>query len=187
MILLLSGGLDSVVLLYELINQGISVRALLFSYGQRHRRELFWASYHCERVKITRKTFEIPTLPGSSLTDVDAPGVVVPNRNAIFLSLAANYAVQVGETTVAYGANKDDGKVFADCRPAFVAAFNELLDAAGVEVEIVAPFITKTKREIAERAKILGVSPEESWSCYAGGNEPCGECLACQQRAAALK
>lgn len=175
---LLSGGLDSVTMLYDMHGKGERVHALLFDYGQKHVQELQWAKHHCHRLKIIYTTSDIPQLHGSELTDGKG-GVVVPNRNCIMLSLAVNLAVSAGARTVTYACNADDEAVFPDCRIAFVRAFNEMLQSQEIPVKIQAPYINKSKRWIAKRARELDIPIHETWSCYRGGQKPCGACPAC--------
>jgi len=183
---LLSGGLDSTVMLYDLQEQGCKIHCVLFDYKQRHAQELNWARHHCNRLGILFTTIDIPELRGSELTD-GMGGVVVPNRNAVLLSLAVNVAVASNAELVTYGCNKDDAKMFPDCRSEFVKAYNEMLKAAEIDVQICVPYIEKSKWEIADIGRQLDVKFEETWSCYRGGIQPCGECVACVKRAEALK
>lgn len=175
-ILLLSGGLDSVTLLYALHNEGCRVHALIFDYKQRHVQEVQWAKEHCRRLGILYTMMELPELGG--LTE---QSWIVPNRNAVFISIAVNVACQAGADTVAIGCNQEDADYFPDCREDFIAAMNQAVKAAGYEMEIVAPFLYRTKGWILGCAKEHGVKPNEIWTCYKGGAEPCGECPACQK------
>lgn len=183
---LLSGGFDSVVMLYDLHTQGHKVHCVLFDYKQRHVQELLWAKHHCHRLDVMFTTMEIPQLKGSELTD-DKGGVVVPNRNCILLALAVNVAVSAGADTVTYACNKDDESLFPDCRTAFIQLFNTMLTTQKVNVEVCAPYIDKKKWEIMDLGRQLGVNFDETWSCYRGGDKPCGRCHACLVREEALK
>lgn len=182
---LLSGGIDSVVMLYDLQQQGHNIHCALFDYKQRHAQELLWAKHHARRLNLLFTTFDVPQLRGSELTD-GSGGVVVPVRNAIFLSMAVNLAVAAGAETVTFAANKDDEALFPDCRMAFVQTFNNMLTTAGLKVEVCAPYIDKPKVWIVGLGRELGVNFSETWSCYKGGLQPCGECEACKKREAAL-
>lgn len=182
---LLSGGMDSTVLLYDLVAQSHSVHCVLFHYEQEHFKELDYAKRQCERLKVLFTVLCLPQLRGSSLTD-GAGGVVVPYRNAAFLSLAVNLAVAARAEAVTYACNADDHATFPDCRPAFVDAMNAAVKAAGYDVEICAPYIDKPKAWIARLGADLRVPLGDTWSCYRGGPFPCGQCPACQQRKAAL-
>jgi 7-cyano-7-deazaguanine synthase len=182
---LLSGGLDSVVLLHDLHNQGHKVHCVLFDYKQRHIQELNWARHHCHLLGVIFTTIELPQLRGSELTD-GTGGVIVPNRNAIFLSLAVNIAVAAGADEVTFAANKDDEAMFPDCRMAFVQTFNNMLTTAGVQVQVCGPYLDRAKVWIVGLGREMGVKFSETWSCYRGGIQPCGECEACRKRESSL-
>lgn len=182
---LLSGGIDSVVMLYDLHQQGCIIHCALFDYKQRHVQELQWAKHHCHRLNLMFTCIEVPQLRGSVLTD-GSGGVIVPNRNAIFLSLAVNLAMDARAEAITFAANKDDEAMFPDCRMAFVQAFNSMLTNAEVPVEVCAPYINKSKAWIVGLGQELGVQFNETWSCYKGGVQPCGKCEACKKRDAAL-
>lgn len=184
-ILLLSGGLDSTTLLYDLHRQGVYVHSLIFDYGQRHMREVGFARYHCDLLKLPFTIVELHRIKGlfqhSALTD-GAGSVIVPNRNAVFLNIAASIAMSAGAETVCIGCNADDAENFPDCTPHFIDAVQTTLMRASVPVEIAAPYINKTKHEIAAFAKAFSLEVEMTYSCYEGYSEPCGKCLACQKR-----
>lgn len=182
---MLSGGLDSVVLLYDLHQQGHKIHCVLFDYKQRHVQELNWAKHHCHRLDKLFTTIEIPQLRGSVLTD-GSGGVVVPNRNAVMLSLAVNLAVEAKAEIVTFAANQDDAENFPDCRKAFVDAYNATLKAAEIPVEVCAPYLNHPKWAVVQIGGDMGVKFSETWSCYKGGIQPCGECPACKKRIEAL-
>lgn len=182
---LLSGGMDSVVMLYDLLDQGHHVHCVLFDYKQRHIKELDFAKWHCQWRKVDYTLIKLPQLRGSELTD-GSGGVVVPNRNAIFLAHAVNIAVAAGADTVTYACNKDDEAAFPDCRMAFVQMFNTLLTTAEIRVEVCAPYQDWPKWKIGAKAQMMRVPLTETWSCYRGGEKPCGECPACVKREAAI-
>lgn len=179
---LLSGGLDSVTMLYDLHNQQHSIHCLLVNYRQTHSKELWFAEHHCKRLAIPFTVIDLPPLGG--LTDENW---IVPNRNCILLSLAVNLAVQAKADTVTIGCNKDDESAFPDCRMAFIQLFNTMLTTAEISVEVCAPYIDKMKWEIADLARQLAVPTDEIWTCYLGGDEPCGLCPACKKLEAAFK
>lgn len=178
---LMSGGLDSTVLLYDLKGRDYLVHALLFNYGQKHIRELMWAKHHCERLNVEWNCMEIPQLLGSKLTD-GSGSYVVPSRNAVFLSLAANVAVLAKAETVTYAVNKDDEAMFPDCRARFIEQFNAMLSACEIPVRVWAPYLDKPKSWIAALGQEIGVNMVETWSCYEGGKIACGKCPACLKR-----
>jgi 7-cyano-7-deazaguanine synthase len=190
MVLLLSGGLDSTVLLYELRQkQKLGVYAVLFDYGQTHWRELDYAKWHCTETRTAWTLIEIQRVFKDKLLSSrlvgGKHGDVVHNRNAVMLSIACSIAAASNVEMVSYACNKDDQMEFPDCTWDFIEAMNAANKAAKLGVEIVAPYIGLTKRQIVLRAKELKVPIEHTWSCYVGGRTPCGKCQACQKRQAA--
>ena len=178
---LLSGGLDSVTMLYDLKQKGHNVHCLLFNYHQKHVQELTYAKLHCHRLGVLFTTMELPPLGG-----LNDESWIVPNRNCILLSLAVNLAVQAKADTVTIGCNKDDEAAFPDCRMAFLQLFNTMLTTAEISVEVCAPYLDKSKAWIGGLAREMGVPTHEIWTCYRGGAKPCGECPACKKLEAAL-
>lgn len=183
-LVLLSGGLDSSVIAAQAKERGEDLWVLFCIYGQRSReweRCAAWAQW-C-RLGLAPERFLIHLLPelrGSSLTEggeLVGPPVVVPARNLILISFAANVAAKLGVGRVLIGANAADQEQFPDCREGFFRAVNHTLDMAGVPVELQAPLIRWTKTQIQAEAARLGVT--DTWSCYAGGPEPCRTCGAC--------
>ena len=187
-VLCLSGGLDSTVLAYDLVSQGHELHTLTFHYGQQHRREIDAARVIAGLLGVPNKMVDFDPVTGrggSSLTGgVGSP--VVANRNATMLSLAVTYAAGIGASQVYYCPTSEDYNLFPDCRPQFVAAFNRMLQASECPVKVVAPYLSKSKSEIVRTGKQLAVPFEKTWSCYEGGKEPCGKCLACKPREGAL-
>jgi len=179
---LLSGGLDSVTMLYDLKEQGHNVSCLLFDYKQRHVQELIFAKQHCHRLKVLYSTMELPALGG-----LTSSSWIVPNRNCILLSIAVNSAVLAGSDYVTIGCNKEDESAFPDCRMAFIQTFNNMLTTAEVPVQVYAPYIDWPKWKIVEKAHELKVPFNEIWTCYQGGAIPCGICPACEKLESALK
>lgn len=186
-VLCYSGGVDSTVLLYDLIDQGDTPLAFGVDYGQRHRRELDAAKGICGDlgVEYVQTTVDAPFL-NSELTD-GRGGVIVPNRNMILIALGAAIALSHDAEAVAVACHADDADIFPDCRPAFLDAAWRVLDKATVgAVKLQRPYVSWTKRQIVERGHQLGVPFDRTWSCYRGGDEPCGRCLACRNRRDAL-
>ena len=203
-----SGGMDSVTLAYLLSSQGYGLRLISIDYGQRHAKELRYARLCAERLGAGFDVVGIPAvgrlLSGSALTDpaVEVPhghyatenmaATVVPNRNAIMLSIAYGVAVAEGAVVVAAGMHAGDHYVYPDCRPGFIRAF-EAMQREAVEgfgdpnLRLHAPFIEKTKAEIVEIGAALGVPYEETWSCYEGGEFHCGLCGTCRERREAFE
>ncbi|MBF0386870.1 MAG: 7-cyano-7-deazaguanine synthase QueC [Candidatus Omnitrophica bacterium] len=201
-IVLLSGGLDSSTVLYYALDRGYAVQALVFDYGQRHRKEIMAARAVARAAGASLEVVKI-SLPwkGSSLLDLKThvpvsgvkkggiPSTYVPARNIIFLSFAASFAEAVGARVIFIGANALDYSGYPDCRPAFFKAFQKALDQglkAGVEhhgVRIETPLLKLSKAQIIALGLRLGVPYEKTWSCYQGGAQPCGVCDSCRLRA----
>tara|TARA_R110000868_G_scaffold302679_2_gene563231 strand:- start:5918 stop:6469 length:552 start_codon:yes stop_codon:yes gene_type:complete len=173
---LLSGGLDSVTMLYELNENHKKIHALLINYNQKHQKELYYAKQHCENLEIDYTEMEIPALNG--LTEGKW---IVPNRNAIFISLAVNVAAQMGYDTITIGCNADDNESFPDCRAEFIDSMNEAIKSAGYKIIVCAPYLTSKKSEIMKAAKRHGLTKKDIWTCYRGEQKPCGKCPACKK------
>jgi 7-cyano-7-deazaguanine synthase len=202
-VVLLSGGLDSMVCAAIARESGFSVIALTVDYGQRHRVELEAARAIAERLAERHVVLplDLRAFGGSALTaDIDVPkdGVgegipvtYVPARNIIFLSLALGLAEASGARDIFIGVNALDYSGYPDCRPEFIAKFTELADLAtkaGVEgagFTINAPLQQMTKAEIAREAERLGLDAALSHSCYdpLPDGRHCGKCDACRLRA----
>lgn len=204
-IVLLSGGLDSAVCLYEAKKLGFEPVALTLNYGQRHLREMASARKLVKRsgIRHYEVSFQMPWR-GSSLTDSKMklhevktvssissriPNTYVPARNSVFLALAASCAEAEKAAAIFIGANAVDYSGYPDCRPVYLRAFENLIrrgTKAGVEgkkIKIFAPLLRMSKKQIVERAFKLGVPVEDTWSCYRGGRRPCGRCDSCLLRA----
>jgi 7-cyano-7-deazaguanine synthase len=202
-VIILSGGIDSATLLYSSLKKGYEVECLSFIYGQKHRREVDSARRVADALKVPHKVLDLSPLgqilSGSALTDasIDIPDVpetaehydtlkmtIVPNRNAIFLSIAVGYAVSRGADNVFFGAHSSDRGVYPDCREEFVESFqtSERLATANPELNIAAPFVNMDKADIVKLGAELGVPFGETWSCYKGGSVHCGMCSSCRER-----
>lgn len=204
LVTIVSGGLDSITLGYDLHIQGHEQRWLSFDYGQRHRKELTWAAHHALALGIPHHILPITwlaaLLPGSSQTDpaIAVPeghyaaetmkATIVPNRNAIMLNLAAGIAAAHGVSTLALAVHGGDHFIYPDCRPDFLAAQQATLRLAlgDPTFTLLAPYSTGDKTDIALVAKALAVPVHETWSCYQGGPVHCGACGTCVERREAL-
>lgn len=174
-----------------------------FDYGQRHDRELAFAvraAHHLDaRHHLVDLSALASVLTGSALTDmtIDVPdghyrdesmrATVVPNRNAIFLSVATGLAVAIGADTVAIAVHAGDHPIYPDCRPAFITAFEQQARLANEgfshpDLRIEAPFLASTKVDIVRLGAELGVDLAATWSCYRGGDRHCGTCGTCVER-----
>lgn len=181
-IILLSGAFDSVTLLYVEQAEGHDLLGLSFDYGQTHVREIEMAADHCHRLGVAHEIIRLPPLGG--LTD---ESWIVPNRNSIFIEHAVSVAFARGYEEILIGCNSDDYEVFPDCRQKFFYIKNLSIVAAGYNVRVRAPFINKAKWQIGGLAQTFKVSPDRTWSCYRGGEQPCGCCPACEKMKAILK
>lgn len=200
-IVLLSGGMDSTVLVGHLLNLGHTVDTLAVDYGQRHRRELSAAAdvagHYRVRFDVVDLTGVGRMLTGSALTDPAIPvphghyahesmrATVVPNRNAILIMVAAGVAAARGARSVATAVHAGDHPIYPDCRPQFISAVDQAvrLGTAGHgDVQVVAPFAWSTKTDIARLGHQVGAPFALSWSCYQGGDVHCGECGTCVER-----
>jgi 7-cyano-7-deazaguanine synthase len=186
-VVLLSGGLDSAVCLAL---EDEPVEALTVDYGQRHVREIDSARQVAKHYNVPHTVIELdPVLfTGSGLTTEPVPNGVatqpdatyVPARNTVFLALAAARAEVLGAERVVIGANADDSAGYPDCRADYILAMRDVLQQGTVgHVWVSAPLLYLTKAEIQVKADELGV-PAVTWSCYQGGQTPCGECGACK-------
>ncbi len=197
-----SGGLDSVTLAYKVASD--AERELLgfisFNYGQRHKIELDYAQRTADALGVPCSIIDISGvgayLTGSALTDgVDVPdghyeqesmkATIVPNRNAIMLSIAYGVANARGAGSIATAVHGGDHFIYPDCRPDFIASFavmqNHALEGVG-EVVLYTPFLDISKADIAAEAARLGVPIADTWSCYKGGDTHCGRCGTCVER-----
>lgn len=201
-IAVVSGGMDSVTLAYLLKSEGYTLHLLSFDYGQRHRKELRFARLCAERLGAQHSLVDLsiltPFLKGSALTDdiavpeghYAAPTMkltVVPNRNAIMLSIAYGIAVAESASVVATGVHAGDHPIYPDCRTEFITAFDAMQKIATdgyaqPDLQLYAPFVTIGKHDIATIGTRLGVPYGDTWSCYKGGDLHCGRCGTCVER-----
>ena len=207
-VIIFSGGLDSTVLCYKAVADGLDVHALTIIYGQRHVKEIESAKKTAGLLGISQRVVDLSNinelLQGSALTDssVDVPEVpetaehfetlkttIVPNRNAIFLSVAIGYSESIKADNVFFGAHHSDRGVYPDCRKEFVEAFEaaERLATDNDNLNISAPFVGMDKAEIVALGNELGVPFENTWTCYVGGEIHCGSCSACNERKRAFR
>lgn len=205
-ITLLSGGLDSTTLLAWHLDRHDEVRTVSVDYGQRHRRELraarAVAEYYGVRHDVIDLTAVGAMLSGSALTDttVEVPhghyaeasmrATVVPNRNMILLSVAVGIAVAEGAGAVSTAVHAGDHAIYPDCRPEFIRLVDQTAVAATSgfgDVHVIAPFVEKTKTDIAAMAIELGAPVHLTWSCYEGKDIHCGQCGTCWERQEAFR
>lgn len=198
-VVIYSGGMDSFTVLHRALREGRNVHALSFDYGQRHVRELDTAQRVCHALDVPHQVVDIRAIHGlidsSALTDAtqamphgdyasdNLASTAVPNRNMILLSLAIAKAVNIGADRVDYGAHGGDHVLYPDCRPAFVDAMRHAAGLANLApVEIHAPYLHATKAEILREGLAMGLDYADTWTCYEGGEQACGQCASCRER-----
>ena len=213
-LVLCSGGVDSATCLAIAVAQygADEVLALSVSYGQKHSRELDSARAIAAHYGVALKTLDLSKifegsdcslLQGSKQeTPLESYGeqlqktngapvsTYVPFRNGLFLSCAASIALSHGCEEIYYGAHSDDaaGNAYPDCSAAFNDSMNRAIFlGSGNRLRVTAPFIGQTKAQVVARGLALGVPYEKTWSCYAGGDRPCGVCGTCRDRIAAFE
>ncbi len=202
-VVLLSGGMDSAVTLALARERGLDCYALSVAYGQRHGVELEAArrlASSLGAVAYKRVAVDLRTIGGSALTDdievpqqggIGIPVTYVPARNTIMLSIALGWAEVVGAYELHCGVNAVDYSGYPDCRPEFVAAFEQLANLAtkasveGAGLQVCAPLITMSKADIVREGLRLGVDFSMTVSCYQADiqGRACGHCDACRLRA----
>ena len=201
-VIVVSGGMDSVTLLYEKKDEialGIS-----FDYGSNHNHnELPLAALHCQRLGIAHVVIPLgfmhqyfkssllesgESIPDGSYDEENMKSTVVPFRNGIMLAVAAGIAESNGLTKVLIANHGGDHTIYPDCRPEFIAAMDAAVEAGTfARVRVVAPYTNISKADIARRGRALGIDYAETWSCYKGGHVHCGTCGTCVERKEALR
>lgn len=208
-LVLASGGVDSTTCLGMAVDQygKENVVALSMSYGQKHTKEVECAKAVAEYYGVELYSIDLAQIfqfsncsllqhsdeeipqesYGKQLEKTDGKPVstYVPFRNGLFLSTAASFALSKDCGVIYYGAHSDDaaGSAYPDCSDVFNKAMGEAIyEGSGRQLRIEAPFINKTKAEVVATGLALGVPYELTWSCYEGGDKPCGVCGTCVDR-----
>jgi len=198
-VVLLSGGMDSVTALYEARQHHDVVGAVSFHYGSKHNdREIPFAAHHAEKFGIEHRVIPLAFIGELFKSDLLVSGgeipkghyeeqtmkkTVVPFRNGIMLSIAAGYAESLEAHGLVIAAHAGDHAIYPDCREDFMKSMGEAIRLgtyAGVEV--LRPFIAMSKADIARRGSELHVDYAQTWSCYVGAETHCGECGTCVER-----
>ena len=195
-----SGGLDSVSLAYKVAGENELAGLVTFDYGQRHRKELHFATTAAKQLDVRHDIIDIRAvgalLSGSALTDnVDVPDghyaeqsmqiTIVPNRNAIMMAIAFGVAASRDIDAVAAAMHGGDHYIYPDCRPEFLDAFAQMQSRAldgHNPTKLYTPFVSATKADIVAEGARFDTPFEETWSCYKGGNIHCGRCGTCVER-----
>ncbi len=203
-IVLLSGGMDSVTALYAAMKDYEVVGALSFDYGSKHAsKELVCAKHHCDELKIPHTVIKLDfvqslfnsalliggdEIPEGHYEDEVMKQTVVPFRNGIMLSIAAGYAESVGVKGVVIAAHSGDHAIYPDCRDDFMEAMGSAIRLGTYEnIELIAPFVNIDKTEIVRIGAGLGIDYSNTWSCYKGQAVHCGKCGTCIERIEAFE
>ncbi len=211
--ILLSGGVDSTTCLAVAIERfgAAQVGTLAIRYGQKHERELAASEQVAAHYGVAHEVLDLTSVFADSdcsllaHSDAEIPresyaeqlaqtdgapvSTYVPFRNGLFLSAAASVALAKGCEVLYYGAHRDDaaGNAYPDCSADFVHAMDASIRlGSGEQLRLEAPFIACTKAEVVREGLRLGAPYELTWSCYEGGERPCGTCGTCRDRAAAF-
>ncbi len=196
-VIIVSGGLDSITLLYERASE--IALAISFDYGQNHSAsELPLAQYHCAQLGIPHIVIPLrfmneyfkssllnggEAIPEGQYEEENMKSTVVPFRNGIMLSIATGIAESHNLRRVMIANHGGDHSIYPDCRSAFIAAMREATSAGTyINVEVVAPYTNVTKAEIVRRGAAMGIDYSKTWSCYKGGEKHCGKCGTCVER-----
>lgn len=212
-LVLSSGGVDSTTCLGMAVEKygAENVLSLSIAYGQKHDKEILASDKVAKYYKVEHIHMDLEkifTYSDCSLlkhsdkeilkesyeeqlkhTDGNPVDTYVPFRNGLFLSTAASIALSKGCSVIYYGAHRDDaaGNAYPDCSKEFEDAMNEAIyQGSGKQLHLEAPFIGWTKAEIVKKGLELKVPYELTWSCYEGGEKPCGKCGTCHDRAKAF-
>ena len=207
-VLVVSGGMDSATLAHLCVKEGGQPYLITFDYGQRHKKEIEYARQLALDMKSPHQVVDISNiqnlLGGSALTDdrIEVPEgkyaadnmaiTVVPNRNAIFLTIAYGAAVSFDSKYVGAAMHTGDHTIYPDCRPEFVESFGSMQKVAtegtgNPKLELWTPFISKSKADIARIGLNLGIDYSRTWSCYKGDEFHCGKCGTCAERKEAFQ
>lgn len=202
-VLILSGGMDSSVLLADLHNKKVQVSTLTFDYGSKHnKQEKRAAKSITEYFKVGNILVKLPfvnelfksdllqsggNIPEGHYQDLSMKWTVVPFRNSIMLMIAAGYAESIGAQSVSIANHAGDHTIYPDCRLIYIGAMREVFRLGGYErLKLDSPYVSISKRAIALLGRSLGIPFEITYSCYKGGKKHCGKCGTCVERKEAL-
>jgi 7-cyano-7-deazaguanine synthase len=196
---LLSGGMDSVVVFHEVRQTHEVAACLSFDYGSKHNAcEIPFAKLHADRAGVSHHTVSLDfmdrlfksdllrsggAIPDGHYAEISMKQTVVPFRNGIMLAIAAGYAESIEAEAVAIAAHSGDHAIYPDCREPFMRAMGEAMgQGTYANIQLIRPFIHMDKAAIARRGVELGIDFAETWSCYKGGEIHCGTCGTCVER-----
>ena len=203
-VVLVSGGMDSVAALYLANADYEVIGALSFDYGSKHNhKEIPMAEYHCAKLGIPHVTIRLDfinklfksallqsggDIPEGHYEELSMKQTVVPFRNGIMLAVSGGFAESHEAEGLVIAAHAGDHAIYPDCREEFMKAMGSALKfGTYAEVELLRPFIRNTKAEIAKRGHELGVDFAKTWSCYKGAEVHCGVCGTCVERREAFE
>jgi 7-cyano-7-deazaguanine synthase len=198
-VVLCSGGMDSVTALYWARREHAVTAVLSFDYGAKHNhRELPLAAEHAARLGVRHEVIALDFVNRLFASDLLKSGgeisdghyeaenmrrTVVPFRNAIMLSIACGFAESAGAEGLVIAAHDGDHAIYPDCREDFMQAMGEAMRLGTyVGVKLLRPFIALSKGQIVAEGVRLGVDFARTWSCYKGGSVHCGKCGTCVER-----
>jgi 7-cyano-7-deazaguanine synthase len=201
-VIILSGGMDSVTMLYEYRDR--IALAISFDYGSNHnKKEIPFAELHCRRLGIKQITIPLDfmhryfkssllsgadDIPEGHYDDDNMKSTVVPFRNGIMLSIACGMAESCGLKFVMIANHFGDHAIYPDCRASFIGAMSDAMSyGTYANIKINAPYTGISKADIARHGKELRIDYSETWSCYKGGEKHCGKCGTCVERKEALR
>ena len=198
-VVLCSGGMDSVTALHWAKAQHTVVAALSFDYGAKHNpRELPFAAEHADRLGVRHEIVKLDFVNRLFASDLLTSGGDIPEghyeaanmkqtvvtfRNAVMLSIATGFAESAGAEGLVIAAHGGDHAIYPDCREAFMRAMGDAMRLGTyAEVALLRPFISYSKGRIVSEGAKLGVNFARTWSCYVGGEIHCGKCGTCVER-----
>jgi 7-cyano-7-deazaguanine synthase len=203
-VVLLSGGMDSVAALYHASKEHELVGALSFDYGSKHNhKEIPFARNHAEKLGVPHQVISLGfvneifssdllqsggEIPEGHYEEANMKATVVPFRNGIMLSITAGFAESCEAEGLVIAAHSGDHAVYPDCREKFMQSMGDAIRLGTYDgIELIRPFIDVRKEDIAARGHELGVDFSQTWSCYKGGDIHCGRCGTCVERREAFQ
>jgi 7-cyano-7-deazaguanine synthase len=198
-VVLLSGGMAAVTALYDADTRYDVVGAVTFHYGSKHNdREIPFAAFHARKLNVPHRVIRLDfigelfesdllqkggDIPRGHYEEQSMKKTVVPFRNGIMLSIAAGFAESVGAHGLVIAAHAGDHAIYPDCREEFMKSIGDAIRLGTyAAVNLIRPFISITKAEIAVRGHQLAIDYVQTWSCYVGGETHCGQCGTCVER-----
>jgi 7-cyano-7-deazaguanine synthase len=198
-VVLLSGGMDSVTAFYQALQEYDVVAGVSFDYGSKHNhKEIPFAKHHCDATGVVHQVITMGFVNDLFQSDLLQSGgdipeghyaadnmkqTVVPFRNGIMISIAAGYAESLEADGLVIAAHAGDHTIYPDCREEFMKAMgNAIAYGTYAEIELIRPFIESEKADVASMGRELGVDYSKTWSCYKGGDIHCGKCGTCVER-----